>query len=100
VQQVKELSQPVGWELNGEMDCVDDPSQDHFTCCPRGVPFIHFLDRSRLLVILVAKVVQGAKDLVQVLKEDMLDVSTMGPRALDHTNKIVYVHFPRLHWRA
>jgi hypothetical protein len=50
--------------------------------------------------MLVVKVVQGAKDLVQVLKEYPLDVSTMGPRALDHDNEIVYLHFPRLHWRA
>jgi hypothetical protein len=90
----------MGWELNGETDCVDDPSQDHFPCCPRGVPFFRFLDRSWLLAMLAVKVVQGAEYLVQVLKEDPIDVSKMGPRALDHANEIIYVHFPRLHWMA
>jgi hypothetical protein len=83
-------------EVEGQLDGVEDPSQDDFSGGPRGVSFAHFLDRYRLLAMLEIAGVKRAKYPIERVEENAFDVAAMVPPSLDQSNEVIDVYVPLL----
>jgi hypothetical protein len=83
-------------ELEGQLDGVEDPSQDDFSGGPRGVSFTHLFDRCRLLAMLGIAGVERAKYTIECVEENAFDMAEMVPCSLDHPNEVIDVYVPLL----
>ena len=68
-QDFPELIDPVRRQLDGEVVCVDDPSQDHFESAPRAIALQEFLDGYGLASLRRIARVQRVEDIVNRVEE-------------------------------
>ena len=82
----------MGWEFNGHADCVDEPAQDKFSCCPGAIAMTELLDGGRFLAVGTVGQVQTTEDLVKAVEQSALGVSSSTSIALYHVDIVVHVH--------
>jgi hypothetical protein len=56
---------PVGWQLDGHADSINEPAQDDMARCPAGIAFAELLDGSWLLARRGVRGLKRPEDLVQ-----------------------------------
>ena len=79
----------MGWQGDGRLGCVNDPTKDKFPCCPSAVALAELFLGSGFVAVNAVTRLKGAEDSIKGVEELAFDLTAAGGVALDNRNEVV-----------